>query len=354
MRNMIIATLCLISGSIMAETPQAAEQKLPPLKFVKEMGAGWNLGNTFDSIGPDETAWGNPKVTKELIDAIAARGFKTIRIPVTWRMHMQKEPGFIIESDWMDRIENAVKYAFENDMYVILNTHHENEWTIPDYQHLDESTNRLGKVWSQIATRFGKYGDHLVFEPLNETRVEGSPQEWSGGSEENRDCINIFQKVCVDAIRASGGNNTGRMILIAPHGASNTPNAINALVVPNNDPNIIISIHNYFPVDFCLDKRADWGSPEDIESLHASFEALNQRFISKGLAVILGEWGSTNNGNMPARIKHAEYYMREAARYGMCPIWWDNGNRNEFGIINRRTQEWYFPEIADLVSTVPQ
>lgn len=345
-----MAAACLLSaGCSSATTSKTTMRNLSPMEFVKDMGAGWNLGNSLDSIGPDETAWSNPATTKSMVDAIAARGFKTIRIPVTWRFHMGEAPEYTIEKAWLDRVEEVANYAFANDMYVIINTHHENEWTIPTYEHADEVTDRLDKVWTQISLRFKDYGDCLILEPINEIRVEGSPAEWSGGTEENRNCINQYQKVCVDAIRATGGNNASRMIMIAPHGASNHPDAIKDLVVPNNDPNTIISIHNYFPPDFCLGERAEWGSAEDIQALKESFDALDDQFVSKGKAIVLGEWGSTNNDNLKARLKHTKYFMREATKHGMCPVWWDNGGKADFGIFDRKNLDWFYPEIADLI-----
>jgi endoglucanase len=333
----------------MANPAKTEMRQLKPMDFVKDMGAGWNLGNAMDSIGPDETAWGNPRITKELIDAVAKRGFKTIRIPVTWRFHMGEAPDYAIEKAWMDRVEEVVNYALDNDVYVILNTHHENEWTTPSPDKVDAVTNQLNKVWTQIAIRFKDYGDHLIFEPLNETRIEGAPAEWIGGTPEERDCCNKFQQAAVDAIRATGGNNAVRMILVAPFGASNNPQALDALVVPNDDPNILISIHHYFPADFSLMNRADWGSSEDIRALKNSFDEIEDRFTSKGRAVVLGEWGSTNHDNPGDRLKHAKYFVREAAKRGMCPVWWDNGGENDFGLLNRRTLDWFYPEIADTI-----
>lgn len=315
------------------------------MNFVKDMGAGWNLGNSLDAIGPDETAWNNPKTTKGMIDAIAARGFKTIRVPVTWRMHMGMAPDYTIEPAWLDRVEQVVNYAFANNIYVIINTHHENEWIIPSPNQAENVTNRLNKVWTQIALRFKDYNGHLIFETLNEPRIEGTPTEWTGGTAEERNCVNQYNQAAVDAIRATGGKNTTRMIIIAPQSAANKPVTINALIVPDNDPNILISIHNYFPVDFSL----DWGSDEDIEALRRSFDALSEAFTNKGRAVVIGEWGSINHGTPSARLEHAKHFAREASKRGMCPVWWDNGTANGFGIFNRRSLDWFYPDIADVI-----
>lgn len=325
-----------------------------PMKFVRDMGTGWNLGNTLDATGGDETVWGNPKTSQTLINAIAARGFKTIRIPVTWWEHTGPAPDFTIEKAWMDRVEEVVNYAFANDMIVILNTHHEERWAIPTDEHVDDVSTKLTAIWTQIATRFNQYDDHLILEPLNEPRQKKTPLEWMGGTKENRDCVNRYQKVCVDAIRATGGNNATRMLMVSTHSASSHTNAIQDLIIPNNDPNILISIHLYSPPDFCLDDRPDWGTPADIQKLQNEFAALEKQFIDQGRGVVLGEWGSLNNDNPTDRLRHARAYMKLAAQHGMCPVWWDNGLPGEFGLINRTTFEWIYPELADIVSGTPK
>ena len=124
------------------------------MEFVANMGVGWNLGNTLDSKGNDETAWGNPKATQELINAISEKGFKTLRVPVTWQYHMGAAPHYTIKKEWFDRVEEVVNYGLNKDMYVIVNIHHDEEWIIPTYAELGKSKDQLSKVWTQIAKRF--------------------------------------------------------------------------------------------------------------------------------------------------------------------------------------------------------
>jgi endoglucanase len=320
-----------------------------PIAFVKDMGVGWNMGNSFDSIGPDETAWGNPTPTTELVDAIADRGFRTIRIPVTWHLQLGDAPDYAIDQVWLDRVEGLVRHALDRHMYVVLNTHHENEWTIPSYEKVEAVSIKLEKLWTQIALRFRDYSDRLVFEPLNETRIEGAPHEWSGGDEEERDCINTFQKVALEAIRATGGNNATRMILISQHAASTHQEVMDALIIPNDDPNTLISVHVYYPVPFTLFDSPDWGTDEDKVAMEEKLDSIHAHFVAKGKGVVIGEWGSTNNGDLPNRIEHARHFVREARRRDMATIWWDNGGENEFGIINRHTLDWFFPEIVEAI-----
>lgn len=117
------------------------------MEFVANMGVGWNLGNSLDSKGDVETAWGNPKATQELINAISDKGFKTLRIPITWQYHLGGAPDYTIEKKWLDRVEEIVNYGLAKDMYVIVNIHHDEEWVIPSYAKLDTAKDQLGKVW---------------------------------------------------------------------------------------------------------------------------------------------------------------------------------------------------------------
>lgn len=319
------------------------------LEFVKNMGVGWNLGNTLDTKSVDETAWGNPKARKELIDAISAKGFKTLRVPVTWQYHMGAAPDYTIEASWLDRVVEVVNYGLDNGMYVIINIHHDEEWLTPNYAKADKVKDQLGKVWSQIAERFKEYDNHLIFETLNETRLKDSPEEWTGGTAEGRDCINQYHQVAVDAIRSTGSNNTNRYIMVSTYAASAAQVAIDGLILPTAE-NILLSIHNYYPYELCLGKNGkDWGTDADKQSLDAEFDKLVNKFISKGIPVVMGEWGNLNHDNPEDRIRHAGYYAEGCLKRGICPIWWDNGNSKEFGIINRYNFQWVFPEIADAI-----
>ncbi len=319
--------------------------------FVANMGVGWNLGNTLDTKSKDETAWGNPKATKELIDAVSNKGFKTLRVPVTWQYHMGSAPDYTIESEWLDRVEEVVNYGLDNGMYVIINIHHDEEWIVPTYDQVDVVKDQLNKVWTQIATRFKDYDEHLVFESLNEPRLIGSTAEWTGGTAEGRDCINQYHQVNVDAIRATGGNNAQRYILISPYAASSAQVAIDGLVLPSSS-NIIVSVHNYFPYNFALatsDFITEWGTESDKQAMDAELDRVYQKFIANGIAVVMGEWGSLNHNNTEDRVLHAQYFANGCVSRGICPVWWDNGSADYFGIINRNDYSWTYPEIANTI-----
>ncbi|WP_346880906.1 glycoside hydrolase family 5 protein [uncultured Algibacter sp.] len=319
------------------------------MELVADMKPGWNLGNSLDAEGIDETVWGNPVVTKALIDKIKERGFGTLRVPVTWRFHQGGAPNYIIEASWLDRVEEVVNYGLDNDMYVIVNIHHDEEWIIPTYALADDVKDRLQKTWTQIANRFKDYNDYLIFETLNEPRYEGQPQEWSG-TPEWRDVVNQYHKTSLDAIRATGGNNSLRHIMISSYAAGQ--GTIDDLVIPNNDIRTIVSIHNYFPFEFSLSGTdTTWGTPEDKAQMDGTFDQIYNKFIVNNKPVIMGEWGSLNHNdtNTEDRINHASYYANALASRNILPIWWDNGNNDEYALINRNTLQWNFPKIADAI-----
>ncbi len=336
--------------SVPGETINETMRDISPKEFVLDMGSGWNLGNTLDTEDVDVTAWGNPLTTKPMIDEIANMGFKTLRLPVTWQYHTGSAPDYILESDWLDTVENIANYALSNNMYVIINIHHDDEWIVPTYENAPYVKDRLIKIWTQIANKFKPYGDYVIFETLNEPRYEGSPEEWEGGTEEGRDVVNQYHQVSVDAIRATGGNNAIRKIMVSTYAAGTGENVLEDYLVPNNDENIIVSIHSYSPYLFSLaGTDPTWGTDEDKAQLTEEFNVIQAKFETEGRAVVMGEWGSTFSNNENDRLVHAEFYANLCAERGICPIWWDNGNASEFGIFNRNTLEWVYPEIADAI-----
>lgn len=319
------------------------------MELVSEMGAGWNLGNTLDAVGENETVWGNPVTTKAMIDAIAERGFKTLRLPVTWKTHMGSAPDYIIDQDWLNRVQQVVDYGIDNEMYVIINIHHDDSWIIPTLVKSDQVRNQLDIVWTQIANHFKDYSDYLLFETLNEPRHEGTPEEWTGGTAEGRQVVNLYQQVSLDAIRATGGNNSKRHVLISTYAAAGYPHVLDDFILPDDD-RLIMSLHNYNPWGMLTGDQPNWGSNNDRASIDSDMSSYNIRFISKGIPVVLTEWGSSDYNNLDDRLRHAEYFAGVCAQYGIVPVWWDVGvYENSSGLMDRRTLQWPFGNIADVI-----
>lgn len=318
------------------------------LDFVKNIKIGWNLGNTLDCTGSwingdlaHETAWGNPKTTEEMIKAVKKAGFNAIRIPTSWGEHLDSKNN--ISKEWLDRVQTVVDYAYKNDMYVILNTHHEGWWFVPS-KDSKEISDRFTKIWEQIAERFKDYDEHLIFEGLNEPRTEGSAKEWAGGTAEERQVLNKYNKLFVDIVRKSGGNNKDRYLMIPTYAASCCTPAMDELEIPK-DGRIIVSVHAYLPNAMALDENSPVktftnANKTEIDNL---MKTINDKFLKKGVPVIIGEFGSVNKKNEAERTKLADYYVKAAEKYGIPCFWWDDGGN--FQLFDRKTLKFKYEDI---------
>jgi len=341
--------------------------------LVQAITVGWNLGNTLDSQlssvrgatptpAGQEMYWGNPVATQELILAVRDAGFNAVRIPVTWNAMLDRQ--YQIREDWLDRVQEVVDYAYQNGMIVILNTHHDNVLFSLHDDAVDQATNALATVWTQIAERFADYGDRLIFEGLNEPRTVGSATEWTGGTASERAIVNQLNQVFVDTVRAGTGHNPERFLMVPPYGASPAPVAMEDLVFPN-DPagpcKIIISVHAYSPTGFALggeNATAEWSVDGQGDSGPDGIDEVLQRavtlYLDRGYPVIIGEMGAIDQSNTEARVAWVTYYIEQARERGIPTFWWDNGRiganvggatAEMLGLFNRNTYEITAPDI---------
>lgn len=321
-------------------------------ELLDKMTVGWNLGNALDCTG-GETAWGNPKTTKAMIDKVKAAGFSTVRIPVTWDGHMDADGK--VHSSWMDRVQEVVDYAVDNDMYIILNVHHDMGWIkLTDDKAGQASLKKYKKLWTQIAERFKNYDEKLLFSGINEPRTTGSAKEWTGGTDAEREVLNKYYETFVDAVRGAGGKNKTRYLIITPYAASKEYAAMAGLKIPD-DERIIVSVHAYMPGAAGFDgnmnnKTLTEDGKKEIEN---TFSNINKVFVSKGIPVIMDECGVVNKNNEDERVKMMEYHIKTAKKYGIPCVVWDNNAFNtgaeNFGLLNRNTLEWQFPKLVEAI-----
>ncbi|MCR5063980.1 MAG: glycoside hydrolase family 5 protein [Treponema sp.] len=352
---------------------------IPASELVNDMKTGWNLGNTLDATGntglESETSWGQPKTTKDMIDALAASGIKTIRIPVTWHNHIDKN--YTIEPRWMARVKQIVDWAIEDGLYVIINSHHDNGFSpdnlspgsgyYPSSKNFEESERFLLNVWSQIALTFNNgYDEHLIFEITNEPRLAGTEFEWWWPDENNETCIdaaktmNKLNQEVLNVIRKSGGNNKIRLVSVAGLMASPERALSSLFEIPKDktENHLAISIHMYSPYSFAMENPGLTEYTPDLRQQNSSvFAQLNSKFIKNGYPVIIGEYGATNKNNLEDRVKWFSDYIKDTRKYGICCCVWDNGiaevHGNDFsehyGYFNRKELNWYFPEILKAI-----
>ena len=300
-----------------------------------------------------------------MIDAVKAQGFNTVRIPVSWGNHTTGD-NFTIDSKWLARVKEVVDYCIDNDMYVILNIHHDTstQYYFPSSTYETQSVKFVKSIWTQVAKYFKDYDQHLVFETLNEPRLIGSNYEWwfdvNYPDNSVRDSINIvntLNQTAVDAIRAAGGKNNDRCIMVPGYGASIEGCTTPYFKLPNDStPNrLIVSVHAYKPYNFALNKYGTSTFVDEYE-IDNIFYNINSCFLDKGIPAIIGETSASNKNNTAERVKWAQYYMGKSAEYGVPCMLWDNNvfnNDNDrgecHGHLNRSTLGWYDKTFVDAV-----
>lgn len=346
------------------------------MDFVKSMGIGWNLGNTFDANDDNwgsrdellmEKAWVGVLTTREMIEKVHAAGFNTLRLPVSWHNHVNKET-FEISEKWLNRVQEVVDYAIEDGMYVILNTHHDvyPEFYYPSSEHYETAEKYIKTIWMQLSERFSGYSDHLIFESMNEPRLRGHEFEWwlnanSQDCLDAADCINRLNQLFVDTVRASGGNNAERYLMVPGYAASADGALTDLFVLPKDaaDNKIIVSVHAYTPYAFALDAGGDTTfeltNPVQTGEIIRFVSSLYKKYVANGIPVVIGEYGARAKGdNLQSRVNYAAFYVCVASSRNIPSVWWDNhafkGNGELFGIFDRRTCEFRYPEIVEALT----
>lgn len=329
---------------------KAKEFELSAFDFVKGITAGWNLGNTLESHyewgnipkknpTPEqvETGWNNPKTTKEMIDKVKSSGFNAIRIPVSWYIFTEEKNGnFTINQAWLNRVQEVVDYVVENDMYCIVNMHHDDR----DWLQLEDNKdkfekikNRYKQVWKIIGTHFKDYGEKLVLEAANELLYKTqSGYDWWGQDVEYFARQNELYKIFVDTVRATGGNNDKRYLMLPTYGAQWYAHQMSKLEIPNEDTRIIVDIH--------------WYSNEtNKDSIAWNFKEMYNELLYYNVPIIIGECGVKNEVDNGQKVAWTKVFVESASEYGIkCFIWDDGGN---FQQLNRETLEWNSDSFID-------
>lgn len=351
------AALCMMSALNFAplndkQVVDAADIKTA-FEITEDMQIGWNYGNSLDATGGSgldtETSWGNPKATQEMMDAVKAKGFNTVRLPTTWYPHLDADNN--IDPAWMARVHEIVDYAYNNDMYVILNVHHEEWINRADLgTAYDEMSVKLKAVWKQIAEEFKDYDQHLIFEGMNEPRAKDTDHEWWGPTQDEVDCINKLNQDFVDTVRSvESPYKDTRLLMCPPYCATSDSGMMSTLVLPEDDY-VAASIHAYSPYGFTMDKTVEDHSTFSeayATELETILNGIRKQFIEKDIPVVLGEFSASNFNNTEARCEWAKTYITLMKGYGIPCILWDNdarGNSDQseaHDYLNRDTLEWY-------------
>ena len=313
------------------------------MAVVKDMGLGINLGNTMESTGDwingnaatdYETAWGSPVITGTMISGYASNGFKTVRIPVAWSNLMGSN--YTINAGLLRRVEELVNYVLNNGMYAIVNIHWDGGWWEDFPTDSAGCMNRYKRMWGQISERFKNHSGYLVFESLNEEGVWQSVwnrYDNTGNKARAYGLLNAINQEFTTLVRASGGNNADRHLLIAGYATDINLTCDNAFKMPNDPKNRqAVSVHYYDPFGFThLEKdeswaemRLTWGTTQDYTDLNNAMNKLKTTFVDKGIPVIVGEYGVAAPNRSESEIRKYTLAVAEAIyERNMCPVLWD-------------------------------
>lgn len=367
-----------------------------------EMGVGINIGNTLEAVHLVEnkqnltgtqfdSAWSTAPATKAYIDCVHSYGINTVRIPVAWSNGDLDDGTYTIRGALLDRVEEVVNYALDNGMYVIINDHWDNQWwgqfgackkdengvKVVDQETRDNAWKRYQRYWEQISERFKDYSDHLIFEGANEELGDrlndaiclngpakgyikpdnaGKDIETMGGNlktAELYDTVNKINQKFVDVVRAAGGNNAGRHLLIPGYNTNMAATADDRFKMPedieaNGIGKLFLSVHCYDPEGFALQGKGTY-TKEDQKYIKEQFANL-KRFSDAGYGIIIGECGLCGPSSVSGSVTQWFYDVyTEAAKYHAVPVLWDTG-----AFFDREAPSINYKDIAVFYNTINQ
>ena len=360
----IIISIALILLSIKKKEKTAKE-------IVDDMGIGWNLGNTFECFNslikfknPDEqiTYWGNVIPTKEMVTSIKKYGFKTIRIPVTWMNFMDSSGN--VDSEWISRIKEVVKWITKSKMYCIIDVHHDGvsgNWLSEGLKFKNKYIN----LWSQIAKEFKDFNEYLIFESMNEVEYL---------KDGNYDYLTLLEmnQAFVDAVRNAGGKNSHRLILISGMKGDPELTCTSNFGIPIDPINKFAICFNYYiPQEFTLipdddpwtykdeygniryiEPTTKWGEKENYEDLFINYENIKNTFLERGIPVIINEVGVLTE--QKKEIKSIREYIftqfsMALAYKGAMACLWDTSKKTagNMNFYDKENDKWYDDKIKE-------
>lgn len=326
-----ISVACTSSSVNIIETDSIpSQQDFRSSHEINELlGKGINLGNALEA--PAEGEWGMT-IEKEYFALIKDAGFQSVRIPIRWSAHTSENSPYTIEEDFLQRVDQVVGWALEQDLSVIINIHHFNELMAEPNQQKQ----KFLSIWNQVARHFKDHSEFVLFEILNEPHSNLTADIW-----------NRFLEDAISTVRQS---NPNRVLLAgtAPWGGFD---GVRDLELPETDLQIIVTVHYYNPFQF-THQGAEWvgdnadnwlgttwtatdGQMRDVDS---DFDRVAQWAKDNSRPIHLGEFGAYNKAPESSRVLWTSYVRTAAENRDFSWAYWEFGAG--FGVFDREKGEW--------------
>jgi endoglucanase len=323
------------------------------------MGMGVNIGNTLDNTSQWETGWGNPRITREYIDSLAALGFKTVRLPVAWDTYARDGR---IQPDKLARVAEVADWIMADGMFCIINIHWDGGWIDSSYKarfpdtyatFSAEAERKYRSYWSQIAGYFAGRNERLVFEALNEeTNFSGT-----GSPQAAYATLRKVNQLFIDTVRSSGGNNGKRLLIVTGYSTDIAKTTSSEYQLPTDSVphKLFISVHYYTPWKFVgmaedangVRMQPTGGSSDDVAELNRLFDAMQQFCTRNDLPAFIGEYGVIGSKETASRVRWMSAVADAALSRKMVPVLWEIG-----GDISRRPPYAPSPALREVMQTV--
>ncbi|MBQ8275695.1 MAG: glycoside hydrolase family 5 protein [Clostridia bacterium] len=310
---------------------------------------------TPESIDYAQTRWGNPLTTQEMINAVRDKGFNLIRVQVSYVTHMDHAGN--IDKLWLDRVAEVVDYCMNAGVYCLL-TSTGAGWLEAERETFPEHSAVYRRMWEQISARFADYGELLLFEACNE--VLNADKLWSNPPKESYDVMNELYQIFVDTVRAGGGYNTTRNLVLNPYAAAYEYNMNQNFKLPQDstDGHLIAEVHCYEPNNFCFNEinlgsnnfTNEWGTKAERAKIEIIMKNLKRRFVEElGVPVIVGEFGVVDRADEDTRAQYVGHFAKMAEKYGVKLVIFDDGG--DFTVFERTDLSWPYEKVIEALLT---
>jgi hypothetical protein len=299
---------------------------------------GFNLGNSLEAI------WGYSIPSQNVYTSAANAGFNAVRIPCAWASNADASGN--IDPTYMAKVKQAVDYSIAAGMYAVINVHWDGGWFDSNIGNTVDPTldAKYRKIWSQIATAFAGYDNHLTFAAANEPVID-TPTKMT--------TLMSYYQSFVNTVRAAGGGNTSRWLVLPIQGDASWVTALPSDPTPGR---LGVEFHNYTPSLFTIihtdqswgnaiyfwgqsyhysgnpSRNATWGEEGYLDAFH---QQLKDQFVSKGVPVMIGEMqaaptpgltGANQTWNNASRLYWNKYVSESARAHGLSPFYWSTPN----------------------------